>query len=389
MTMKVQINYQKLVLVTSLILLFILLTITNSNSLDSSNYLKSQVNDFLTIYRSIIVQSIPFILLGSAISALVAIFLNNNLLKYIPKNKFLSHVFVALIGMFMPVCECGNIPVAKRMIIKGMSVSQAFTFMLAAPIINPITILSTYEAFKTVYDNEILMPSLRVILGFLIATSIGITLSFQRNQLNMLTPEFYKEVCGTNPHDTKASLPRFLDIFKSEFLGVFLSLNIGSMIASILQVFLSKNILLNVGIGILISLIGLIIYYFIAFILKKGKLGYYFWFIIFIISILVSIFLPQSIIFKIEASTLLSILVMITISFIISVCSSVDAFIAIGYLNYPIGSILAFLIFGPMIDIKLLTILRKSFKFEILLFISLLVTFMSIVAGLLVNFFFS
>jgi uncharacterized membrane protein YraQ (UPF0718 family) len=388
--MKSKINYTNLILSFFLIILAILL-IFRSNDLflqiEVLSNIPNQLNDFITTFRSIVVQSIPFIFLGTAISVIVALYVDGNFIKkFMPKNKFLSHIFVALLGVFMPVCECGNIPVAKRMIFKGFSVSQAFTFMLAAPIINPVTILSTYEAFKSIYPSDFLMPAMRVGFGFTVALTIGLLLNLRKNQLAMLTDSFYKEVCEVKDHEDKRSIRRALDIFQQEFLSVFFSLTIGALIAGLLQVFVPSGLLLNIGFGLLIGFIGLVIS-FILFRLNKKKLSRLVIILSTIMGALLSVLLPAELILQIDASTLISIIVMISISFLISVCSSVDAFIAIGYLNYPAGSLLSFLIFGPMIDIKLLTIMRNSFKAETLWFVSITVTLLSILAGLLVNLF--
>jgi len=348
-------------------------------------YFANQLNDFITTFRSIIIQSIPFVFLGSLISVLVAFFISDSLtFKMIPKNKFLSHAFLALLGIFMPVCECGNIPVAKRLILKGLSVSQAFTFMLAAPIINPVTVLSTFEAFKGLYHNDWLVPGLRVISGFVIALTVGLLLSLKRNQYSMLTDRFYKEVCETSQHIQKRSFSRAIYLFQQEFMGVFPSLVLGAMIASALQVFVPRNSLLNLGLGLVFLFVGFVVSY-IFFVLNRKKTSLLIVILSVTLGILLTLLVPEDVVLTLESGTLFSTLAMLTLSLVISVCSSVDSFIAIGYTNFSVGSLLSFLTFGPMIDVKLLTILRNSFKFEILWFVSVSVACMSVLLGLIVN----
>lgn len=346
----------------------------------------SSFNDFVTTFRSIIIQALPFITLGTVISVAVAIFLSENLiLKIIPKNKVLSHITLASLGIFMPVCECGNIPVAKRLIMKGLSVSQSMTFLLAAPIINPVTIIATYEAFRNVYSSDLLMPGLRVVIGFAIAVTIGILLSMRRNQYSMLTDSFYREVCEVPEHEEKTSIKRAFDLFQKEFIAIGLSLVIGAIIASLVQTFVPRSFLLNIGLGIAIIFIFLVLAYF-AYIKAKHKLMRTLIAMGILVGVTINLILPQTVILQLEATTLFSILAMITISLVISVCSSVDAFIAVGYAStFPAGSLLAFMTFGPMVDIKLLTIMRTSFRAEMLWFISIIVTLFSIIAGLALN----
>lgn len=293
-----------------------------------------RLNDFVTTFRSIIIQSLPFIVLGISISVLVAIYFREEwILKFLPKNRFLSHAVVSLFGVFMPVCECGNVPVARRLIIKGFSVSQAFTFLLAAPIINPVTIWSTYEAFKDIYPDPIIIVG-RILGAFIIANIIGILLSYKSNQYEYLTDKFYKEVCDHVDEFKDNKFSKALDLFQREFLTIIVVLFIGAAIASASQTLIPREVILSIG-----------------------------------------------------NSPVLSIVAMILFSFAISVCSSVDSFLVIGYTSsFTIGSILSYLTFGPMIDIKILTLLRSTFKTKTLLIVTGLVTLFSILIGLVVNY---
>jgi uncharacterized protein len=99
------------------------------------------------------------------------------------------------------------------------------------------------------------------------------------------------------------------------------------------------------------------------------------------------IFLPRSFVLSIGTDPVFSIIAMILFAFIISVCSNVDAFIAQSFANtFSIGSLAAFLVFGPMIDIKILTMMKKSFTVKTLIIITILVTLISLLVGLIVNF---
>src|ERR1700689_2923562 len=135
--------------------------------------------NFITLFLGIIIESLPFVVLGVIVSVLVALFVSEDIiLKFLPKNRFASHAFFALIGIFIPVCQCGNIPVARRFVMKGFTSSQAITFLLAAPIVNPITFLTTYFAFST----NLSVVIIRLTAAFLIATVIGISMSYKKDQ---------------------------------------------------------------------------------------------------------------------------------------------------------------------------------------------------------------
>src|SRR5579872_3964957 len=108
------------------------------------------LQNFITLFLAIVIESLPFVVLGVIVSVLVALFISEDfILKILPKNRFASHICFALIGIFIPVCQCGNIPAARRFVMKGFSPSQAMTFLLASPVVNPITFLTTYFAFST------------------------------------------------------------------------------------------------------------------------------------------------------------------------------------------------------------------------------------------------
>ena len=291
----------------------------------------SRLNDLVTTFRSIFIQALPFVFFGSLVSAIVNNYVKAEwLFKLLPKNRFLSHFFISFFGILMPVCECGNVPVARSFLLKGLKLSHVFTFLLAAPIINPITLWATWEAFQ---DPVILI--VRIVGALFIANFIGTLLSFKKDESEFLTKEFYKEVCDVHEHEHKPSFKDFLNSFQKEFILILEMLVIGAGIASISQSFIPREIILSVG-----------------------------------------------------SSPIFSILAMILFSFVISVCSSVDSFIVLPYVNYfTSGSIVSYLLFGPMIDIKILTLMKSSFSTKLLIIVTTFVTLFSILFGLLVNFF--
>src|SRR5579859_5874495 len=182
-----------------------------------------QLQDFVTFFLSIVLESLPFVIIGIVVSIGIALFVSEDLIvKVLPKNKLLSLLFLSLLGVFAPVCQCGNIPVARRLMLQGLSISQATTFLLAAPIVNPLTFITTYQAFP---ENHAL-AIVRIISGFFIANVIGLYLSFQKNSERFLTKGFYEEVCSREQvHKSKVSLG--LSIFSQEFMTVMKLLCLG------------------------------------------------------------------------------------------------------------------------------------------------------------------
>src|SRR4051812_42738882 len=129
-------------------------------------------NDFAYSFLSVLFEGIPFLLLGALVSGLVDVFVSSERMqKMLPKNAGAAIAISGLLGLVFPMCECGSVIVIRRFIKKGLPLSAAVTYMLAAPIVSPIVALSTFAAFKG--QNPWLMTSLRLAIGYLIAVVIG------------------------------------------------------------------------------------------------------------------------------------------------------------------------------------------------------------------------
>src|ERR1700744_6036571 len=121
--------------------------------------LPNPAQDFLTLTISVIIESLPFVVLGILLSIVVQVWIPDDLfLRILPKNRTLRRVVISLLGVLLPVCECGNVPLARGLIVKGLTVAESMTFLLAAPIVNPITIITTQQAFG--WSNGILVARL-------------------------------------------------------------------------------------------------------------------------------------------------------------------------------------------------------------------------------------
>lgn len=293
--------------------------------------LPSKIQDFITLFLSMVVEAYPFVILGVLVSVIVGVFFKTEWInKFLPKNRFISHLMLCFFGVFMPVCECGNIPVARRLLSKGLTVSQSMTFLLAAPILNPITFISTRDAF--LHDPSILWY--RMLGGFLVAYIVGLLLSYKKNQENWISENFLIECAHEHTHDHESKLRQSAEIFVAEFMSVMKMLVFGAFLAAASQSFIDRQILLNVG-----------------------------------------------------SNPVFSIVAMIVLSIVISICSNVDAFFALSYYDtFTKGSIVGFLVFGPMIDIKIMTMMNGVFKKNLLIIVFLLVFLLTMGYGLLINY---
>ena len=134
--------------------------------------------NFAIAFKSILFEGAPFILLGTLLSGFLGVYLPSGAMeKFLPKNKTAAILVSGLLGLLLPVCECAVVPVIRRLVAKGLPVSCAFAYMLAAPIVNPITIFSTWNAFpdfETWSERAEFFTFSRILLGYLSAILVGL-----------------------------------------------------------------------------------------------------------------------------------------------------------------------------------------------------------------------
>lgn len=281
----------------------------------SSQYLTT-LNKFYTVFISILIEGIPFILIGSFVSALIQIYVSKEfIIKVLPHNIFLSCIIAAFAGIIFPICDCGTIPIVKGFIRKKVPTAACITFLLSAPIVNPIAIISTVYAFQDMKYVVIY----RILSGIIIAILIGLIIHFfTRDNPNILknnTDPLSCEcaICSDSYEDSKASIDILRNIFFhtiDEFFNIGKFMIIGAFISSIFQTIVSFD---------------------------------------------------SNLYFPNDNRT--SLLIMILLAFLLSVCSTSDAFIAKGFLKlFSLNSVMGFLVVGPMLDIKNTFMLFGNFK---------------------------
>lgn len=279
--------------------------------------LPNSVLQMSTIFLSIVIEAFPFVLLGCLISGAIHVFLTpERVIRLLPKNKVLSIFLGSILGFFFPSCECGIVPIVHQFLKKGVPAYTAFAFMLTAPIINPIVLFSTYIAFS----NSLQFVFWRVGGSFLIAFAVGFWLAFINKEEILLAAidsdvSIEKEACSTQPfHAPKASfLSKSKEVLThgiDEFFDTGRYLIIGALLAAAMQTYLPTAAILQLG-----------------------------------------------------QTKLLAIAVMILMAFVLSLCSEADAFIGSSLLSlFGTGPVVGFLVFGPMVDIKNLLMMKRYFK---------------------------
>jgi uncharacterized protein len=273
-----------------------------------------EVSNFLLVFGSLLVEAVPFILLGAIVSAAIEVFVPGRYFERLARLPgTLQLPASGLAGFAFPVCECGSVPVARRLAQKGLSPSSAITFMLAAPIVNPVVIASTIVAYR---GRESLWPMVlgRTSLGLLCAIAVGWVVGNRRSDLvpaaDAVDPD----------HAHMGRQASFFGHLAGDFVFMGRYLVVGAAVAAALQTFV-----------------------------------------------------PQSIIGSIAGTPIIDLLAMMGLAFLLSLCSESDAFVAASFVQFGVGAQLAFLVFGPLLDTKLTFLYSGTFNTRLLRTIALVV----------------
>ncbi|WP_257348376.1 permease [Pseudalkalibacillus decolorationis] len=265
--------------------------------------------DLNTIFLSIVLEAFPFLLLGVFVSALIQSFVSEATIKrWTPKGGYIALLPATLLAALFPVCECAIIPVVRRLIKKGMPLHVGVVFLIAAPILNPIVFLSTYYAFRT--DMAIVYA--RMGLAFILAMVIGAVIYKVFKNKNVLRNSDQHE------HHDHVSISKWRQTMyhtTDEFFDTGKYLLIGAFLAGSFQTFVSREIISTLG-----------------------------------------------------SETWSSTVLMMGFAYLVSLCSEADAFVAASFgTTFSRASIIAFLVYGPMLDVKntlmLLAYFKKKFVF--------------------------
>ena len=310
------------------------------------------MRDIAIYFTTIMLEAIPFLLLGALISAIIEEFVSEERIsKMIPKNRVLGSLVGIFLGLFIPACDCAVIPIAMRLKKKKVPTNVIVSFMLASPIISPVVLLSTFFAFGETEKMLLFgleMPKLfvyRTIFGILVALVVGIILDIvckdsvlkeetyehhhhDHDHEHIHTCNHHHEGCSCSHHEKETGplgrVKNIINIMYGDFMGIISYMAVGAILAATMQILLPIS---NIG--------------------------------------------------GIVQNKYISTFIMMLLAFALSLCSTSDAFIARTFMNsLSKNSILAFILLGPMIDIKNTIVLNKSFnkKFVIVLIGSIFLT---------------
>jgi uncharacterized protein len=291
---------------------------------------------FATIFLGIFIEAAPFLLLGTLASGLVETFVRQDELQHLaPRNPLGAALFGSFLGLFFPVCECGVVPLTRRLFGKGLPQAAGISFLLASPVINPIVIASTLAAFGV---GSVLF--LRVGLTLVIAILTGLYFAVTKDPAKLLNPiklpptlTLPNQLTQTPSSTLRVRLRKVSRIAVDEFFEMGRYLVLGALLAALMQTFI-----------------------------------------------------PQTALFSLGQGPVTSVLAMMLLAALLSICSTVDAFIALSFVSFTSpGAILAFLVFGPMVDIKSTLMYFRVFQRKTAFSLILLPFLFSLLAGILIN----
>ncbi len=327
--------------------------------------------DFAFAFLSILFEGAPFILIGTLISGFIDIYMPPGMMdRFLPKNKNLAVVMAALLGAVFPVCECAVVPVIRRLVRKGLPVSCALTYMLAAPIVNPITAFSTWKAFTNTsvlidgqaYSGSMVMTVSRLSLGFAVAVLVGLVVArlpmvwvLRKKLLAELANDKSAPVAvSTCDHDHSCcghSHDHGHHHHHHDHHEPVAESRLVAAMRSSMKDFIDVGVYFTIGVSI-------------TALFNTGIAPGAAW-------------LDQ-----LANQQILAPAALMGLAFILSLCSTSDAFIAATLDKFTYGAKLAFLVFGPMFDLKLVflyqSVMNKKFIAYLALAIFLLVGVCSI-----------
>ncbi|HUG86965.1 MAG TPA: permease, partial [Euzebya sp.] len=245
-----------------------------------------------TIFVSITMQALPFLVLGILISGAIAAFVPAAAIaRLLPRRSLLAIPAAGLAGAALPGCECGSVPIAGRLTARGASPAAAFAFMLSAPAINPIVLVATAVAFPGRPD----IVAARFSASLLAAVVVGYVWARYGD------PDLVRHAGGHDETSNRWSM--FSQVAAHDFLHAGGWLVLGGMAAATLQVIV-----------------------------------------------------PRSILDVVAGNEVIAILALATLAVVLAICSEADAFVATGLSQFSFTSRLVFLVVGPAVDIKLIAL---------------------------------
>ncbi|BEL03535.1 permease [Actinoplanes sichuanensis] len=245
-----------------------------------------------TVFVSVMVQAVPFLVFGVVLSAVIAVFVPRSFwARALPNHPALAVPAAGMAGVVLPGCECGSVPIAGSLIRRGVTPAAALAFLLAAPAINPIVLTATVIAFPG-------QPQMAVARGL---ASLVVAVAMGWLWLRLGKTEWIK-------------LPHRPDLDDASKARAFWAA--------------CRHDVMHAG-GFLVL----------------GAAA----------AATINVVVPGAWLQKLADDPIVSILVLATLAVLLSICSEADAFVAASLTQFSLTSRLVFLVVGPMVDLKLIS----------------------------------
>lgn len=266
--------------------------------------------DFAYSFLSVVLEGVPFILAGVVLSGLIDAFLPPRVLaRLLPRHPAGGIFLGGALGAILPMCECGIVVVIRRLLQKGLPLSSAMAYMLAAPVVNPIVAVSTYAAFRGQGPLEMMLC--RIALSFAVAVVIASIVHFLRRAW-VLRPDLVAAPVIDDHPDVRSGKEKSAAAVRAatgDFLDVTVFFVLGAAVAT----------LFNTSVN-------------------------------------------QQVIMPLADDRALAVGSMMALAALLSLCSTSDAFVAATFTAFPSAAKLAFMSFGPVVDLKLVFIYGLVFR---------------------------
>jgi len=319
---------------------------------------EDSIKNFIIVFTSILYEALPYIVAGAVIAGIVEELIPQRvLLKFIPRNRFLAIAVGGLLGLPSPMCDCAILVVVRRLLRKGVPLSSCVCLLLAGPIVNVLVMLSTWDAFRnadidaagrpTYQFGGFQMMALRIGLGYLVAFGTSLVVEWQYRKhgaAKLLTPiavppdkmelEKQNEANGAPPRSVMERLDSITEVALHDFVDVTVFLIFGALLAALARQIIPGEELKVFCLAHPTAAIG----------------------------------------------------IMMALAVLLCICSQADAFIAASFINLPPASKLAFLLLGPMLDLKLYMMYTRVFRYRLIWTIMGSVIIQVLVYSLIVHF---
>ncbi|NQX62314.1 permease [Paenibacillus qinlingensis] len=308
-------------------------------------------------FMDIFLDALPFMILGVLLSTIVENFIPEGVIQRLtPKHPLGGVLFACVLGIMFPLCECGMIPFVRRLMRKGMPVYIAVIFILVGPILNPIVFASTWMAFRgnpaMAYSRMGLTFGVALVVGFLLTRFLksnplrhpiepaAASLTHRHNHAHgsqhVDQHDHGHDHHGHTHTHGDSRIMTMVSHGSSELFEMSKYLMLGALLTALIQTFVAQDSLSAIGQG--------------AFISHLFMMGF---------------------------------------AYLLSLCSTTDAFVAVSFAkSFSPGSLLAFLVFGPMIDVKSTLMMLSIFKARFVLTLSIVVAVTVLSGSLLFMHFF-